>query len=575
MLPARAAGGSQLVTLDTSLRAVRNTLLTNVIFSFFINLVLFASPLYMMQVYNRVLPSRSGSTLVMLTGLVCFALAALAALETVRAQVMVRLVAKLEQDLNHRVVAAAFLATLRAGEATNHQALGDFDRIRNFVWSSMSCAVLDIIWTPLFVLAVFMFHPWLGVVALGGSVVLVGLAVAHDLATRPKLEQAARSARDVNGFLERSLRNAQTLEAMGMLANLQQRWLGQRNESIRLQAAAADRTGLFAGLTKAIRFLLQTVLLGSGALLVIENEISAGAIVAASMLMARALAPLETTIASWRQCVTTHSAYRRLNALLRDCPPQQPRISLPPPQGALEVTDLVAWPAGREIPTLRRVSFSLAPGEVLAVVGPSGSGKSTLARLIVGVTNPHSGKIRLDHAEIGMWNREELGPYLGYLPQEIELFEGTIAENIARFGELDSVKIVDAAKRAGVHDMILGLPQGYETRLGGHTGGLSCGQRQRIALARTVYQNPVLVVLDEPNSNLDGAGEEALGDAIDGMKRSGTTVVLISHRGKILRHTDHLLMLKDGTAVFLKDWEQLELAEARPAVAARRLAEVG
>jgi PrtD family type I secretion system ABC transporter len=439
----------------------------------------------------------------------------------------------------------------------------------------MSCALLDIIWTPLFVLAVFLFHPWLGVVALGGSGVLMGLAVAHDLATRPKLEQAAHSTGDVNGFLERSLRNAQTLEAMGMLVNLQQRWLGQRNQIIRLQAAAADRTGLFTGLTKAVRFLLQTVLLGSGALLVIDNQISAGAIVAASMLMSRALAPLEITIASWRQCVAAHSAYCRLNALLRDCPREPQRISLPAPRGALEVADLVAWPAGCEAPTLRRVSFALTPGEVLAVVGASGSGKSTLARLIVGAAKPYAGKIRLDHAEIGMWNREELGPYLGYLPQEVELFEGTIAENIARFGELDSVKIVDAAKRAGVHDMILGLPHGYETRLGSNAGVLSCGQRQRIALARTVYQNPVLVVLDEPNSNLDGDGEQALAEAIEGMKRSGTTVVLMSHRSKILRHTDHLLMLKDGTAVFLKNWQQLGLAVARPAAAPRQLAEVG
>jgi ATP-binding cassette, subfamily C, bacterial exporter for protease/lipase len=573
MLPARTKSGSQLVTLNSSLRTLKSTLLTNVIFSFFINLVLFASPLYMMQIYNRVLPSRSESTLVMLTGLVCFALAALAALETVRAQVMVRLGAKLEHDLNQRVVEAAFLATLRAGEGTNRQALGDFDRVRNFVWSSMSCALFDIIWTPLFVLAVFMFHPWLGVVALGGSMMLLCLAVVHDVATRPKLEQASRSAADANGFMERGLRHAQTIEAMGMLANLQQRWLRQRNQTIQLQATAADRTGLFAGLTKAVRFLVQTVLLGSGALLVIENEITAGAIVAASMLMSRALAPLEATIGAWRQCVAARSAYVRLNALLRDCPLRQRRISLPAPRGALEVEDVVAWPAGIDAPTLKRVSFALAPGEALAVVGPSGSGKSTLARLIVGAAQPYAGKVRLDNAEIGMWNREELGPHIGYLPQEVELFEGTIAENIARFGELDSIKIVDAAKRAGVHDMILGLPQGYETRLGSNAGTLSGGQRQRIALARTMYQNPVLVVLDEPNSNLDSAGEQALADAIQWMKRSRTTVVLMSHRSKVLRQADHMLMLKDGTAVFLKAWQQLGigLAAARPASLPRRL----
>ena len=578
MLPAHAPGGHPSVTLRSRLRALKKVLLANALFSFFINLILFASPLYMMQIYNRVLPSRSESTLVMLTGLVCFALAALAALETVRAQVMVRLGARLEHDLNQRVVEAAFAATLRAGEATSRQALGDFDRIRNFVWSSTSCTLFDIIWTPLFVVVVFLFHPLLGMVALGGSVVLLGLALVHDLGTRAMLEAATRKAGDANGFMERSLRNAQTLEAMGMLANLQQRWLQQRGEAIRLQAKAADRTGLFTGLTKAARFLLQTVLLGSGALLVIDSEITPGAIVAASMLMSRALAPLETTVAAWRQCVGARSAYLRLDALLERWPLKPSRISLPSPQGVLEVDDVVAWPADSEAPTLRRVRFALAPGETLAVVGPSAAGKSTLARLIVGAAQPHSGKIRLDGAEISMWNREELGPHLGYLPQDVELFEGTVAENVARFGELESVKIVEAAKRAGVHEMILSLPQGYETRLGDNGGILSGGQRQRIALARAMYGDPVLVVQDEPNSNLDVAGEQALAEAIQRMKQSGITVVLMSHRSKVLRQADHMLLLKDGAAVFLENWQGLGIQVAAgegPATPARRLAGAG
>jgi ATP-binding cassette subfamily C exporter for protease/lipase len=574
MLPAQTNSGSPVTTLNSSLRTLKKVLVTNVIFSFFINLALFASPLYMMQIYNRVLPSHSQSTLVMLTGLVCFALAALAALETVRAQVMVRLGGKLELDLNQRVIEAAFACTLRSGEGSTRQPLSDFDRIRNFVWSSVPAALFDIVWAPLFVLVVFMFHPLLGFIALGGSIVLMCLALAHHIATRPSLEEAGRKAGDANSFMERSLRNAQTLEAMGMLANLQQRWLRQRNETLRLQARAADRTGLFTGVTKSVRFLLQTVLLGCGALLVIQNEITPGAIVAASMLMARALAPLETTIAGWRQCVDARSAYSRLNALLEQSPPRLKRISLPAPCGAVHVEDAVGWLSGTATPTLRNVNFTLAPGDILAVVGASGSGKSTLARLIVGAMQPYSGKIRLDNADIHMWNREELGPHLGYLPQDVELFEGTVAENIARFGELDSLKIVDAAKRAGVHEMILGLSQGYETRLGPNGAALSGGQRQRIALARAVYGHPVLVVLDEPNSNLDSAGEQALTDALERMKRSGTTVVLISHRTKVLRQAKHMLMLKDGAAVFLQDWQQLGIAVAaprRPAAAAIRL----
>jgi PrtD family type I secretion system ABC transporter len=512
----------------------------------------------------------------MLTGLVCFALVALAALEATRALILVRLGARLEHSLNHRVIEVALCASLRSGEGPSEQALTDFDTIRSFVWSAVPAALLDVVWAPVFVLVMFVFHPLLGLVALGASIVLLVLAIVHDMTTRPKLEEGRRHAGTAASFMQRSLRNVQTLEAMGMRADVQRRWLRQRNETIRLQAKAADRTGVFMGVTKSLRFLLQVVLLGSGAVLVINNEITPGAIVAASMLMSRALAPVETTIGAWRQCVGARSAYARLNALLEQVPSKPRRISLPAPRGALQVEDLVAWLSGTPAPTLRRVTFNLAPGNVLAVIGSSGSGKSTLARLLVGAAQPYAGKIRLDNADIDTWNKEELGPHLGYLSQEVELFDGTVAENIARFGELDSAKIVDAAMRAGVHDMILGLPQSYETRLGPGAGApLSGGQRQRIALARAVYGNPVLVVLDEPNASLDSAGEQALTDAILRMKRAGTAVVLISHRSKILRRADHLLMLKNGTAVFLENWQQLQIQAPRPmggAVTQRRFA---
>ena len=546
MLPARDQNGSSAASLSSSLCALKKILLTNAIFSFFINLMLLAPSLYMMQVYNRVLPSQSGATLAMLTGLVGFTLTALGALETVRTQMMVRLGGKLELDLNQRVIEATFLATLRSDERKVRQPLSDFDRIRSFIWSPVPSALFDIFWAPLFILVVFLFHPLLGSIALGGSVVLFGVALVHHLMTGPHLEAASRRAADATSFMERSLRNAQTLEAMGMLANLQQRWLRQRNETSHMQARAADRTGLLAGVTKSVRFLLQIVLLCCGALLVIEDEITPGVIIAASMLMARALAPLETTIGAWRQCVGVYGAYARLEDLLREAPPRRRRISLPAPRGALRLEEIVAWLPGSTEPILQGVNFTLAAGDILAVVGASGSGKSTLLRLIVGALPPYAGKVHLDEAEMQLWNREELGPCLGYLPQEVELFEGTIAENIARFGELDSRKIVNAAQRAGVHEMILGLPQGYETCLGPRGASLSGGQRQRIALARAMYGDPVLVVLDEPNSSLDEAGDAALAAGIMALKARGTTFVVMTHRTSILPVVDKMMVLRDG-----------------------------
>jgi ATP-binding cassette subfamily C exporter for protease/lipase len=479
-----------------------------------------------MQIYNRVLPSRSESTLVMLTGLICFALAALAALEATRAQILVRIGGRLEHGLNERVIEAALSRALRSGEG--HQALKDFDTIRSFLWSPVVAALLDLIWAPMFVLVMFAFHPLLGLVALAGSIALLILGVVHDMATRPKLEEAGRHAGNAARFMEHSIRNAQTLEAMGMHASVRQRWLQHRNETIRLQAKAADKTGLFTGVTRSVRFLLQAILLGCGAELVINNEITSGAIIAASMLMSRALAPMEMTMGAWRQCVAARCAYARLNGLLEQSPSRPRRISLPAPKGELKIEEIVAWLEGAPAPM-----------------------------------PPYAGKILLDHADINIWNKEELGPHVGYLSQDVELFDGTVAENIARFGELDSAKIIDAAKRAGVHEMILGLPQCYETRLGLGARALSGGQRQRIALARALYGNPVLVVLDEPNSSLDSAGEQALVDAVLRMKRSGTTVVLISHRSNILRQADYLLMLKNGTAVFVETWQQLRLQPLR------------
>ena len=540
------------------LRRLKRIFVVSVLFSLAVNLMILVSPLYMMQIYNRVLPSRSESTLIMLTALVLFALAALATLEAVRALVFVRIGGAVERDLNEIVIDSSFSNMLHHYGTSYDHALRDFDTIRQFVWSAMPANLLDMLWVPLFVLCVFLLHPLLGLIALGGAAGLAIFGVLHNLATRSQLQEAGRLSRGLSSVIERSLRHGQTLQAMGMLEHFKRRWIRERGRLIRLQATAADRSGIFAGVTKSMRILLQTMLLAFGAMLAINDEVSAGVIVAASMLMSRALAPVEATIGGWRQCLAAHGAFARLNRLLASAPAPPRRMRLPAPRGALQLEDVVVWPPGCSEPTLRKVSFALAPGEVLGVVGSSGSGKSTLARVAIGAWRPYSGKVRLDGAEIESYGRDELGPYLGYLPQEVELFEGTVAENIARFGDLDAVCVVEAARRSGVHEMILSLPDGYETQLGPHGCVLSGGQRQRIGLARAHYRSPVLVVLDEPNANLDSAGEDALIGAVQTLKSLGSTVILVSHRTKVLRDVDHLLLLKGGEPALMKSRSDLQ-----------------
>jgi PrtD family type I secretion system ABC transporter len=555
------------------LRRLKKIFVVSVVFSLAVNLMILVSPLYMMQIYNRVLPSRSESTLIMLTALVVFALAALAILEAVRSLVFVRIGGTLERDLNEIVIDSSFSNMLHNYSTSYDHALRDFDTIRQFVWSAMPANLLDMLWVPLFVGCVFLLHPILGLIALGGAASLAIFGVLHNVATRAQLQEAGRLSRGLSSVVERSLRHGQTLQAMGMLEHFKRRWIRERGRLIRLQAIAADRTGIFAGVTKSMRILLQTLLLGVGAMLAINDEVSAGVIVAASMLMSRALAPVESTIGGWRQCLAAHGAFVRVNRLLASAPAPQRRMRLPAPRGALQLEDVVVWPTGCTEPTLRNVSFVLAPGEILGVVGSSGSGKSTLARVAIGAWRPYSGKVRLDGAELESYGRDELGPYLGYLPQEVELFEGTVAENISRFGELDAVSVVEAARRAGVHEMILGLPDGYETQLGPQGCVLSGGQRQRIGLARALYRSPVLVVLDEPNANLDSAGEDALIAAVRTLKSLGSTVILVSHRPKVLRDVDRLLLLKGGVPALMKSRTDLQRDISSARNAPLRLAE--
>jgi PrtD family type I secretion system ABC transporter len=561
--------------VKAALATCRSAFFMTAAFSAFINLLMLVSPLYMMQVYDRVLHSRSEATLLMLTLITAGLLGVMALLEVIRSRILVRVGGRMDQLLSERILSAQFQASLHRIGANPGQASRDFDTVRQFLTGAGIFAFFDAPWTPLILALMFMFHPVLGLIALCGGILLFGLALINEAVTKKPLEAANKNAVIAAGAIDSSMRNAEVLEAMGMFGNFRNRWAGRREEILRLQAIASDRAGVIMGLTKYIRLMLQTAILGGGAWLAIHEQISPGLIIAGSIMMGRALAPVEQAIGTWKQFVGARIAHRRLTELLNRVPKHQERTALPRPTGDLKVETVVVVPPGSTAPTLSRVSFDLAAGQVLGVIGPSGAGKSTLARLLVGAWRPYAGTVRVDGADLHNWDPEARGDFMGYLPQDVELFDGSVAENIARFGEMDSEAIVTAAKRAGVHDMILRLPQGYDTPIG--TGGcaLSGGQRQRIGLARAVYGGPCLVILDEPNSNLDDEGESALVHAISELKRTGTTVVIISHRPSILGVTDQILVLAEGTVRMFGNRAEVLARFTRPVVATAPAAQPG
>ena len=517
------------------------------VFSFFINLLMLTAPLYMLQVYDRVLASRSEPTLIVLTILAGGLLLVMGGLDLIRSRVLVRVGVKMDALLNARVFSAVFAQTLRGGRGQRAQALRDLDSLRQFLTGPGPFAFFDAPWAPLYLVVVFLFHPILGFVALAGAVVLFSMAVVNEVVTRRPLQLANAQAIAANGFAEASLRNAEVLEALGMLSAIRKRWTAQHCQGLELQATASDRAATLTAWSKAIRISLQVAILGAGAALAIQQIITPGVMIAASILMGRALAPVEQAIGQWRHFVGARQAYRRLTELLQAVPEQEERLTLPKPEGRLAVEQLIAAAPGLQKPVLKGVTFELEPGQALGVIGPSASGKSTLARNLVGVWAPQSGAVRLDGAEVQGWDAEQLGPYLGYLPQDVELFAGSVAENISRFSaEASPEAVVAAARAAGVHDMILQLDKGYDSEIGEQGCVLSGGQRQRVGLARALYGEPALVVLDEPNASLDAAGDEALTQAILGLKARGATVVVMAHRPSAIAAVDKLLMLRDG-----------------------------
>lgn len=530
------------------LLGLKTTLVTVGAFSAIINLLMLVPSLYMLQVYDRVLTSRNETTLWMLTIMMLGAYLLIAAIEMIRTFILVRIGAHFDMQLNRRIYSAAFQQNLKQSGGNAGQTLQDLTQLRQFLTGPALFAFLDAPWFPFYLAVIFAFKPLLGFFALAGTLVLIMLAYINEHITHTPLAQANAMAISASNLATNNLRNAEVIDSMGMLPNLMNRWFGFHRKFLQVQAEASEKAGVLSAITKFVQVSLQSLVLGLGALLVLENEITGGMMIAASILVGRTLAPVQQLIGVWKSWSGTRSAWERLNNLLESNPARERGMSLPRPLGAVSLEGVTALPPGAQTPAIRGLSFAIAPGDVLGIIGPSGSGKSTLARLLVGVWPATAGKVRLDGANIYQWNKEELGPHLGYLPQSIELFSGTVSENIARFGEIEAEQVVQAAKVAGVHDMILHLPNGYDTVLGDGGAGLSGGQKQRLGLARALYGNPSLIVLDEPNSNLDDVGEIALAQAIRELRTRGRTVVLITHRTSLIGVTTKLLLLREGTS---------------------------
>ena len=515
-------------------------------FSLAINLLMLAVPIYMLQLFDRVLSSSSTETLILLTIIVIVALAVFALLEAIRGHVMTELGTWLDRQLGPPILSGSVTLNLRGPGEPSVQGLRDLGTFRAFLAGPAMFPILDAPWMPIFVAIIFVLHPLLGWVALGGALVLFGLAVANELASRKPLAKASGLSIRALNQAESVVRNADAIEAMGMMPNLIKRWREKNSEMLELQGLASVRSGRISALSKFCRMVLQVSMLGTGAWLALEGELSPGAMIAGSILMARALAPVEQAIGSWKQMVSARGAYRRMKGQLAAAPPPSETMPLPAPDGRVEAETVTYARPGATEPTLRSVSFTLVPGESMGLIGPSASGKTTLARLIVGNLQPRVGHLRLDSMDVAEWHSEDRGRHVGYLPQDVELFPGSVRDNIARMGEAQPEAVIDAARIAGVHEMILRLPQGYDTEIGESGASLSGGERQRIALARALYGTPKLVVLDEPNASLDQAGEQALLDAIETLKEREVTLIVIAHRPSVLRHVDKILVLREG-----------------------------
>jgi PrtD family type I secretion system ABC transporter len=525
------------------LRQIRTHFIYAAFFSFFINILQLTFSVYMLAIYDRVLPSYSMPTLMTLTVGALFAMTVFGLLSFLRSRLLIHSGNWMENRLNDKLLTTMIQDASRTQKVGAGNALGDLNTLRNFLAGAPMMTLFDIPWTPLLLAIMFILHPMMGWVATAGGVAIIILSILQELLTRKRINDANAISTSGRRFVSASLRNAEIINSLGMTDNIVSRWNLEQHRVLQLQTRASKYAGVLQAMTRTLRMSMQVIIYGVGAYLTLRHESTAGIMITASIIMGRALAPIEQGMAMWKQTIEARAAHKRLRVLL-EAIKERDTTELPAPTGKLDVEGVTLALGGRTV--LQNVSFSLSKGEALGLIGPSASGKTCLCRTLLGIWPSMAGKVRLDGANVYQWRQEQLGPYLGYLPQDIELFPGTVSENIARMGEVDSDKVIDAAKNGGVHEMILKLPMGYDTPIGEGGSILSGGQRQRIALARALYGNPVFVILDEPNSNLDDIGEKALIQTLMRMKEQGITTLIVSHKPSLLATVDKILMLNNG-----------------------------
>lgn len=533
--------------LRESLALHRKGFIAVAIFSFCINMLMLVVPLYLLQIYNRVIPSRSIDTFLFLTGIVIVALLALSVLEFIRSVTFIRFSAWLDQRLGSLVLSGSIARSCKKNQVSSTSVLRDLATIRKTFSSSAVFPIMDAPWTPVFIIVLFLIHPAIGTLSIVGSLVLLGLGYLNEVSTRELVNSSNESSGKATDYASSILRNSDVIEAMGMRSNIVNRWNDKNNDAINLHLQTNVRSGWIAATARFIRMILQVSVIAMATWLILKNELSAGALIASMLIMRRAVAPMDRAIVSWKTIVSARRAFKNISVRLKYTPELQSQQPFPVPDGYLSIRDVSYRHPESQRFILTKASFKLHPGEVVGLVGETAAGKSTLSRLLVGLAKPNKGYIRLGGRDISAWDADEIGRFIGYLPQNIELFSGSVRQNIARMSEGNIESIIEAAKLAGVHDMIMRLPHGYDTEIGDEGAYLSGGQRQRIALARAVYGNPKLVILDEPDANLDDGGKRSLRNAIQKLKQNKTMVLLISHQDYIIKYVDRLLCLKRGT----------------------------